>query len=121
MRIKTKVLVIGAVTAVLAGASGVAVAASSSAGSPTPPTAAKTAVQKPAGKFFDARTVALLAAQLRIPLRQAGTVADRLERIAARGRGIDPTSPEFVSIAKYAGTTPKKLAAALDGVKRAKG
>jgi hypothetical protein len=126
MRTKTKVLVVGVVTAFVAGASGVAVAASSSAGKGTSPSAigtakaGRTASRGQVENFFDAKAVALLAARLRLPLDQARTMAARLERLAAQG-GIDPTGAEFGSIAKDAGTTPQKLAAALDQVKRAKG
>lgn len=126
MRIKQKLLVVGVVTAAVAGASGVAVAASSAGGKGATPSVARTAkVAKPAGRravenFFDAKAVGLLAARLHVPLGQARTVAARLEHLAARG-SIDPNAPEFVSIAKGVGTTPQKLAAALDAVKRAKG
>ncbi len=104
--------------AVIAGASGVAFAASAPSPKPSPTSIVKTkGSPPPAGDFFDDRVIGVLAAQLGVSRATATTLAGQLRALSAKG-GINTDDPAFLAIARGAGVTPQRLGAALAVAKK---
>jgi hypothetical protein len=62
--------------------------------------------------------VAFFAKTLHVSTKRAQVALDRLMKLSAGPRGIDPTDPAFARIARSLGVSPKQLTAALIALKK---
>lgn len=132
MRNRTRVLIAGVTVGLMAGVSGVALAAGSSKPRNAPPIPASAGVHpakeaapgaalsdsRSGRTLLDADSSAKLATLLGISDAQAQNVLNQIEQLVRRDGSIEPTGSGFVAIAQWLRITPHRLASVLDQLKR---